>query len=176
MNKLRVFIALPASPPLQRLIGAWQAGSRLPIRWLAPAGCHVTLVPPRYAGEAGLAALAALGNSLRGEIKPFTLHFDMITFGPDRKRPRLVWAAGERAPELEKLQGLLAAGLGEPGTRDFLPHLTLGRFRPEDFRRLPVKELDQPIDWLEPVTAFSLFRSDLSAQGARYTVLKNFEL
>jgi 2'-5' RNA ligase len=89
-----------------------------------------------------------------------------------RRRKEIVWAQpSETPPALAGLAAGLRAALGEAGflleNRPFAAHVTLLRkSRGGKLPRLPAA------DW--PVVEFSLTRSVLGAQGARYESLQRF--
>jgi 2'-5' RNA ligase len=88
---------------------------------------------------------------------------------------RIVWAGPrETPPALAALADDLARALGRAGfeleDRAFSAHVTL-------LRRARVRHALPPppaVSW--PVEAFALVRSDLSAEGASYSVLRRFAL
>jgi len=55
-------------------------------------------------------------------------------------------------------------------------HLTLARFRPEEFRRFAGQELEEKISWHETIDNITIFESILSPGGAEYKVIKVFSL
>lgn len=176
--KRRIFVAVPVSEKLQNEILAWEGGSRdLPVRWLAGKNLHVTLVPPWY--EDNIERAKALIGGALGKFKPFEIIFERVAYGPDPRSPRLIWAEGRVPQGLAALHGGLANALGatlgfEPEARPFRLHLTLARFRPEDFRAFPAKELDEKVRWQETVNSITLMESHLSSAGADYEVLERW--
>ncbi len=175
--KTRVFIAIVAPPELQKIVADWQARQSLKVRWLKPEDLHITLVPPFYADDLELAETKKRCRSLESGAALFSLKFDRVSFGPGKHEPRLIWASGETPSELTGLEQRLAEKFGLPADRrKFLLHLTIARFKPEDFRTLPVQELNEAVDWPMPVCGFSLISSKLERAGAVYTVLENFKL
>lgn len=50
-------------------------------------------------------------------------------------------------------------------------HLTLARFREEDFTNFPAKKLDEEVVWNETASSIVLMQSHLSRQGADYEIL-----
>ncbi len=174
---MRVFVAIAAAPQLQDSVTGWQSRHSFNVRWIKPADLHVTLVPPIDVDEKGLLETKARCRSLESGAKPFNISFNNISFGPNQHEPRLIWAGGETPAELTVLEQRLAERLGLPADRrKFRLHLTLARFKPEDFRDFSVKELSEAVDWQMPVCGFSLISSKLERTGAVYTVLENFRL
>lgn len=171
--KKRVFIAVCLSEPLQKEILEWERGLRhLPVRWLVGKNLHITLVPLWYAEEKELEEIKSVLRGVGGEIKPFEFGFAKVAFGPVSRTPRLIWAEGAVPDELLRLKERLELALRKKGEkRPFLLHLTLARFRPEDFGGFAIKTLDEKVDWKEKADSFVLMESHLSPSGADYKVL-----
>ncbi len=171
----RIFLALTVSEALQAEIIAWATKyDRLPVRWLAGRNLHVTLLPPWPADDLE-PVLSALRRPLKS--RPFEYEFKYVSFGPNSRSPRLIWAEGKASPEMAELKEELEKAVGaEQQRRQFSPHLTLARFRPEDFARFPVKNISDYVAWREKAESFSLLESHLSPSGAEYEVLETFKL
>lgn len=149
---------------------------KLPVRWLVGKNLHVTLVPPWYEQD-----FKAISSKLKVvTAKPFEIKFDNISFGPNQSEPRVIWAMGEAGEEIRELKKLietaLSGGVSKKCGRTLLQHITLARFKPEDFGRFPIKRLDEKIGWRQTVTSFVLYESHLSSSGADYEVLEEFPL
>lgn len=175
-NTKRVFVAIPISENTEREILKWAEDFQsLPVRWLKGKNLHVTLIPPWYEGN-----VEKIKNALQGtrrNIEPFDMLFQKVTFGPNPREPRLIWAEGERPRELLELKINIERALGvSPERRPWRTHLTLARFRPEQFRSFPMKNLNERVRWKETVTSFVLMESHLEKTGAEYEVLSRFEL
>jgi len=183
----RIFIALPITtePEID-----WSSELReeKSIRWIKPKNLHITLVPPWYVADSRMEAqldrapeslplVAQRLKSLEGKLTSFEMRFDRVRFGPDPRKPRLIWAEGETPQQLQELKTKIEKRLErEPEDRPFKLHVTLARFRPENFFRFPVKVLDKEIEWSEQVKAFVLMESHLSPKGAEYKVLEKIKL
>ncbi len=186
---LRAFIAVEIPPALHDPLAAVAArlSRAIPersVRWVRPAGIHLTL---KFLGDVPLSQIAGLQAMLDEAVRdqaPFECAVGGLGCFPNLRQPRVVWV-GVREPDarLKLLQAAVeagAAGLGfprEPGGRGFNPHLTLGRVqrgaREADARR--VGEAVQAAGAVElgrlPVEAISLMRSDLQPGGPVYTRL-----
>ncbi len=104
-------------------------------------------------------------------------------FGGDR--PRLAYAGVVPSEPLLRLQrkveGVARRAAMAVESRCYLPHVTLGRFRPPELEaamRLERAVVEQDGFRAGPmmVRAFTLFESRLSAHGARYEVLAQYPL
>jgi len=169
----RVFIAIPISQALQQEMLDWERGfSQLPVRWLVGKNLHTTLVPPWYEEESQIPNCKARLDEAANGLKPFELKFTRVTFGPDPREPRLIWAEGTAPKEIVELRDKLLRVFSRPAEkRTFKTHLTLARFRPETFSSFPVKNLDEKVYWPEKVSSVVLMESHLSRDGADYEVI-----
>lgn len=168
------------SEKLQREIIEWEKQfSDLPVRWLVGKNLHITLVPPWY--EENLEKIEKLLKQVKSSGS-IDLKFERVTFGPDPRRPRLIWAEGEVPPKLlalqQKLQEILEKepenGFDRLTTkRPLTLHLTLARFRPESFSSFEIQELKERIDWREEASRVALFNSMLSREGANYQIIRS---
>src|SRR5215208_3631370 len=137
MEVFRLFIAAVLPQEVKTALVAAQEDLRLgrpPVRWVAPAGMHLTL---RFLGDTSSERLPAIEQAMRGTLaghQPMTLQLTSIGAFPNPLRPSVVWAGvGGATSALERAQADLEAGLAAIGiareTRAFHPHLTLGRVR-----------------------------------------------
>lgn len=149
------------------------------VRLTDPTDLHLTLVFLGELDDERLAAVIAVTREVAQHTAPFSLALAGLgVFGPP-SAPRIIWAgvAGD-LPRLQQTQRRLAAALAERGfpqeTRPYAPHLTLARLkRPLD--ATAAQELGALLThppahaprWR--VTDTRVMRSDLSANGTRYT-------
>ena len=171
----RIFIGVKMSEKIESLAARWAADKPdWPVRWIKPRNLHLTLAPPFY--EADLEKIMGKLAEVKPLKAPAALRFREISYGPAGNY-RLIWATGEPAPELEKIKAEIEQVLNlKADRRNFLPHLTLARFKPEDYGKFKVKNLRERIDWSERAEFFTLFESSLTPAGAEYKILKNFLL
>lgn len=149
------------------------------VAWVAPENLHVTLKFLGAVDEGRVPGVTAALAGAAGGAAPFDVVVQGLGAFPSLTRPRVIWAGmGEGARPMAELaarvDGALAA-LGFPReTRDFAAHVTLGRVR------APHRDPDLAAALAAGarsefgrvrVARVSLMRSDLSARGARYTVL-----
>ena len=166
--KKRVFVAIGVSAQLKEKVADFQKKlSYLPVRCIKPDNLHVTLIPPWYTTnvEEEIKRL----KSIKNIIDPFAITFREVTFGPNPKKPRLIWASGNTAPEVVTLKSKLEEILNKKREkREFSTHLTIGRFKEKDFSKFPIRNLDEKILWEEKVGSFLLMESHLRITGASY--------
>ncbi len=184
----RLFIAIDLGPAARAALAAAQAACRhlaLPVRWVDPAGAHLTL---KFLGDTDRALIAPIGDALRtvaANFSPFTLRTAAPGAFPNLRRPRVLWL-GLAGPldALTRFQSSVDAALATLGfpreTRPFSPHLTLGRVREERASELiaAIPRLTATYAHLAarpgaplPVEAIHLIRSELRPGGAHYTTL-----
>lgn len=175
----RIFIAIPISENLQREILNWEKSKpdlqKLPIRWLAGKNLHITLAPPWQ--ENDIEGVTKKLQYAAKNFKPFEIELVKVNFGPKENNPRLIWAEGMLCGELadfkEKLESVFRV---KKENRPYLPHLTLARFKPEDFAGFAVKNLDEKVSWKETADNVAIMESKLSPNGAEYEILHKIKL
>lgn len=174
---IRVFVGIPIEEALRpAVLDLKEKFKNLPLRWVSGNGLHITLVQPWYAEDADCAVgeLSALVN----EVVPFKIKFKSVTFGTSPKRPRLLWTMGEDYDReiMLRLKAVAETVFGQrPDIRPYAPHLTLARFKEEDFEKFPTKNLDEKIDWEMEVNSVALYESKLEHSGSEYEILKKIE-
>ncbi|OGL88098.1 2'-5' RNA ligase [Candidatus Uhrbacteria bacterium RIFCSPLOWO2_02_FULL_49_11] len=174
--KKRIFIALPVSESLQNEIIAWeQSFSDLPVRWLKGKNLHITLVPPWEIDDTD--KIVTLLNGSKFVTERIELRFDRVSFGPNPREPRLIWAEGQTVNQLSVIRNQLYETLGfSPESRPYKLHLTLARFRPEQFASFPTQTLNEKVTWQDTATSFVLMESHLLPTGADYEILVEIPL
>ncbi|MFP4192687.1 MAG: RNA 2',3'-cyclic phosphodiesterase [Candidatus Hydrogenedentota bacterium] len=182
---IRAFLALDLPPEHREALFAVasrlkRAGAR--VSWVTPDRMHLTL---RFLGEVTPDALERLGDDLTlvyARQEPFPLTLAHIGAFPNARAPRVIWAG------LSPLEGPLAAcqqaaetaarsiGL-KAETKAFKPHVTLGRVRdPKTGGRLTEPLTDEQDFHGGEFEAghVSLYASELTSSGPRYTQLRVF--
>jgi 2'-5' RNA ligase len=105
----------------------------------------------------------------------FTLAIRHVGYGPDPRRPRLLWADCLATDELVALRAALLDAFGQRDGRPFRPHVTLARMRGNGrliARRHPI---DRPLSLTQRVESVQLFQSPPPAQQG-YRVLASLRL
>ncbi|HVL64894.1 MAG TPA: RNA 2',3'-cyclic phosphodiesterase [Actinomycetota bacterium] len=181
---LRLFVAADVPPEhlasVEEAVGAWQR-TLSGARWTDPSGRHVTLKFLGSVAEERLEGVLEAASIAARSCVPGRARLSGFGAFPSTRRMRVLWVG------LDDLDGSLAClataldrgfeALGvEPEKRSFTAHLTVARFRnpstlPEgasgiDLRSLPPFEVDRAV----------LYRSHLSAKGARYEALASLPL
>ena len=178
---IRAFLALALPESIRAGLALEQALLPLPRR-VERENLHLTLA---FLGEQPPDLLEELHLALEGRrFEGFELTLQGLGhFG--HARPRAVWAGVAPNPALMALQHSLvriARRLGIPPAQDrFLPHVTLGRFPPLAPHEAPALQralVERGGLSLGPfeVAEVTLYRSHLTAKGARYEVLADYPL
>jgi 2'-5' RNA ligase len=180
---MRLFVALAISADVRESFASFvnelrRADSRP--RWVNPENLHVTL---KFIGHIADQQLPNIAAALAEVAAPsqITLEFRGIGFFPNGRRPAVVWAGIQAAPDLAALvkgveQALAPCGISRE-TRPFAPHLTLGRFEeprlPAPLRTLIADSKDR-VFGKEIAAEFHLIESKTKSTGAEYTTLHSF--
>ncbi len=122
----RVFVAVKAAPDIAEELARIAAGV-VGVRRIAPADIHLTLLPPWNATS--ISAAIAMLRGVADNARPFTLAFQSLGYGPQPKRPRLLWVDCAAPDELTALHAALLAAFGQSDERPFRPHVTVARIR-----------------------------------------------
>jgi RNA 2',3'-cyclic 3'-phosphodiesterase len=188
---LRLFVALDPTDPVRRDLAARQAelrrraGRRADLVRFPPADrLHLTL---RFLGSVPEERLPEIREAVAGaaaRARPLRLRVRGAGGFPTSRRPRVVWVGveddGGGLSSLAAELGSRLAPLGFPAEeRPLTPHFTIGRSRagrgaPGLGEALAEVAAATPVPW--EATEVCLFRSHLSAAGARYEALARFPL
>ena len=183
-SKLRLFVALELPAEVRAALGAIAARLRAAgghgVRWTDPNGIHLTL---KFIGEIEAERLGAIRGALAGVHSAHAMEATFRGTGwfPNARHPRVLWAGVEAGPELAALAAevecvLEPAGIAREG-REFRPHLTLARIKPEarvEGLRHEAERLGVPKFGRASYTEFDLMQSTLRPQGAVYTRVERF--
>ena len=180
---MRLFVALDLPEHVRMALNDLIARLKLEspkARWVRPEGMHITL---KFIGEADPGNLDAIRAALETvhSSAPVEINFRGVGFFPNERRPHAAWCGVEASPNLAQLAADIAGALeplsfpAEP--RQFVPHLTLARFKsPEALEKLVT--IASNLKFQEFGSAreseFHLFQSFLKASGAEYKRLATF--
>lgn len=183
----RIFIAINLSESVKTELLSYQEKWRtLPCRWTGKENLHITLVFLGNTSDAELQEISEVLQKITARHSPFSLELSRISYGPSLKDPRMVWVEGKPSRELLSLQKNLAKALRRDsvpnvGTESlhFTPHLTLGRLKELEFRRIDPTErqdIEEEISVSFPVHSIEIMESKLKRGGAEYTRVSSFTL
>jgi len=176
---MRLFVALDLPQAVKKQLALLCCG--LPGgRWELTEQLHLTL---RFIGEADGGMQREIGEALATvRCQAFSLQLKGIGFFPPRQEPQVLWAGLEKSEPLLHLHRQIEAALKRIGVapegRKFSPHVTLARLR-----GTPVSKIGAYLTLHSlftappfPVTAFRLYRSILSPDGAKHFVEARYPL
>ncbi|HEY2480175.1 MAG TPA: RNA 2',3'-cyclic phosphodiesterase [Solirubrobacterales bacterium] len=186
-RRQRLFVALDLPEEVRDGLAAWGRAELIDpaLRVTRPGSLHVTLV---FLGHREAEEAEEITDLVRGiSAPPALLKLEDPIPLPRRRRASL-FALPAPSPATTDLHhglvdNLVEEGLYEPEERDFWPHLTVARVRPEGRgSRRPAAVTRRPGDLpdrlKEPFYAvrLTLYRSQLQPGGARYVPLAQVEL
>lgn len=154
-----------------------------PIRWLDEK-MHITLC---FLGATHEMRIAELINTLRKvarEFMPLKVRVKGAGVFPSREAPRVLWlgvdyADADRLKELGKTvrKEMLMGGFAHE-TSEFIPHVTIGRFK-----QLPTRDFDYKLDSVQHIDCGTvtiknlyLMESIIDAEGATHQLLETITL
>ncbi len=194
-SRLRLFVALDlpagAKAALAATMGQLQSVIPAGVRWVNPAGIHLTL---KFLGATDSGLVPPLRAALReaaaaGDMRTFPLHLDGLGVFPNGREPRVIYAGvGGDLDSLAQAQQRVEQAIVRLGfpqdKRPFRPHLTLGRVRDGvalAARRQIGETIARQAAALSPEYAWTageihLIHSHLTPQGAVYTTLGRVSL
>ena len=187
MQKIRTFVAFKIPLQLLKFFEELLLEMRQyhpDVKWVKARSIHITL---KFLGEITVDEIQTVIEGVEKAVNGFSKFIlktsDRGAF-PSMKRPRVLWVGlkDENKDRLLQLQKSIEGELTQCGfpkeKRDFKPHLTVGRVRSSHgiqsvskaFMEYPFPEIEIPIDEV------LVMKSELTRQGAIYTVQKSFQL
>jgi 2'-5' RNA ligase len=182
---VRAFFAVNLASEVRGRIGEVEESLRStlrgePIGWVRPEILHLTL---RFLGETPHDQLEAVRQAAENAARTwsaFRLALRGLGCFPEARRPRVIWVgvsepSGALARIASDLESIARSSGFKPETREFRPHLTLGRVRdrlsPEGLGALSaaLKAHAQTDFGVSFVDAVHLMRSQLRPAGPEYT-------
>ncbi len=191
----RTFIALGMDESLQSFLGEIirHAEQNLPdLRWVNPAGIHLTLAFLGELTDEQLAAATQASEVAAQKATPFVYRLKGLGVFGSLQQPRVIWMGVEDQPSgqiqgspLQRLHSIFTKELElrsfEVDKRPFSPHLTLARvkqrlspYEQQSLQRLLHSKqaaVSSPPYWVDHLI---VMKSELSRTGARYTSLREF--
>lgn len=178
----RIFIAINLPGTIKNELMRWQEKwLQLPCRWANKENFHITLAFLGNVSDKELQGLKTKVGEIAKKHGPFQLNFTKIVYAPAEKNPKMIWAVGKESKELCMLQKDLANSLlrGSASNLDFTLHLTLGRLKEFEFRRIEPEErpeINEEINFEIPVNSIEIMESKLKRNRAEYAVIENYKL
>ena len=153
------------------------------VRWTKPEGIHLTL---KFLGEVEDSILGSIEEAIReitGTLPAFSLQVRGLDCFPPKGSPRVLWVGMEESTGtlrklVSSLENVMESFLFPKEKRGFTPHLTLGRFRWEQKRKIISHRIMEAIE-KEKTNDLGRFearevlvvKSVLSPKGPIYTKL-----
>ena len=186
-NQMRLFVGLNLPKKerqrIHRVIRILQEED-FPVRWIDLDDFHVTM---KFLGEVTteqVTSIEAAMSKVASRTRAFSTALEGFGAFPTIRSPRLIWLGVRASPELRCLKQDLEWALTDCGfeseSRAFHPHITLGRASKHSgagiFRGLA--KLLAPLEFSGEVKVhrINLIRSQLSKNGARYSVVSGAKL
>jgi 2'-5' RNA ligase len=171
---VRIFVALRIAPEIAgELAQMARTLERFAVRLIAPADIHLTLVPPW--NETSIPAAIETLRGVADKATPFTLAFEHLGYGPQPRRPRLLWANCAAGEELAALHSDLLAAFGQNDERPFRPHVTVARIRGNGAAVARKQPIDRALAFSQRVESVELMQSPPAGEIG-YRVLASLPL
>lgn len=155
---LRVFVGIKMAADIaQALAGLARPLAPYHVRLVPPEDIHLTLVPPWQETQIS-DAIRTLDRAIEG-IGRFPLTFTHVGYGPQPRRPRLLWAECAASEEITLLHTALLDAFGRSETRPFRPHVTLARIRGNGAAIARKYPIDQDLSLAQHLDTIELFQS-----------------
>lgn len=160
----RIFVAINLPESVKKELNSYQfKWPELPCRWTKKENLHITVEFLGYLADEEIVELCQRTKEIASKKSPFIVRLNKICYGPPDKKPvRMVWAIGERIKEF-----------------NITPHITLGRLKMWEFRRMEPEERPQINEDIEiefEVCSIEIMESQLKRGGPAYTVLQSYPL
>lgn len=174
----RLFVAIrPPQPIREKLLGLM--GGVSGARWQSDDQLHLTL---RFIGEVSAHVADDIAAALSGvRHPPFRIALDRIGSFGRRSQPEILWVGVRPHDDLKALhkkvdQACQRAGLPPEG-RAYSPHITLARLKRGSGSIAALVETNGGVS-SEPflVDSFCLYESQLTPEGAVYTIVERYRL
>lgn len=169
----RIFVALRIAPGIAgELAQIARELERFPVRLVAPADIHLTLVPPW--NEVSMPDAIEKLRRVAGGFGDFTLEFRRVGYGPEPRRPRLLWAECAVGQDVAELRAVLLLAFGRTDDRPFRPHVTLARLRGNGAAIARKYPIDRSLALAQRVGSVELMQSPPSG-GRGYKVIASLQ-
>ena len=170
---VRIFVGIKVAPELARQFALLAKRERVPFRYVPAGDIHLTLVPPW--NEASIPdAVAKLRQAMEG-LSCFSPIFERLCYGPEPRRPRMLWAECAPNAEIIALRSALLSAFGQESERSFRPHVTLARIGINARAVAEENAVNQTLCLTQAVNSVELFRSPTPGESG-YEVVASLPL
>jgi 2'-5' RNA ligase len=166
---VRVFVALKIASEIADVLAQFvRELKRFPVRLIASADIHLTLVPPW--NEVSIPDAAGKLRRVTDGFGDLTLEFRHVGYGPEPRHPRFLWAECAAGLDLLQLRAQLLLAFEQSDEQPFRPHVTLARLRGNGAMIARKYPIDRDLALAQHVSSVELMQSP--APGERgYRVL-----
>jgi len=183
----RIFIAINLPENIKKeLLSEQEKLPELPIKWVKSDNLHITLIFLGNVNDQEILEIDKIVKEITARYQSFSVNLNRIYYGPPEKfPPRMVWAEGEKVNALAGIKqdlekSLIDSGISfTPENRNFRPHITLGRIKTWEWKRIEPEErpeIDKEISLSFDVNSVEIMESELKRGGAEYTILETCSL
>ena len=182
----RIFIAINLPEEIKKKLSDYQSKwPELPCRWTKKENLHLTLFFLGYLTDEEVVEVCKITREVASKYNSFSISLDKILYGPPKKMPpRMIWVQGKKSKILSDLKEDLEKSLTEnirfsPESREFSPHLTLGRIKTWQWRQIEPEdrpEVEEDISLSFNVNSIEVMESKLKRSGPEYITLESVEL
>ncbi|MEK8095209.1 RNA 2',3'-cyclic phosphodiesterase [Methylocystis sp. IM3] len=171
---MRVFLGVKVAPNISDQLACLAKELREErVKFVAPGDIHLTLVPPW--NETSIDEAIAKMRSIVSKFGEFALGLKHLNYGPEAKRPRLLWAECAAPDELNALRDALLHLFDQSDDRPFRPHVTLARLRGNGAAIARRHPIDRALSFTQQVKSVEFFRSP-PAGATGYQILASAPL
>ena len=173
-RQARVFVGVKVTPEIaHELARLARSLERFSVRLVPTNDIHLTLVPPW--NEASIPTAVEKLRAVTDRFGAFTLIFRRLAYGPQARRPRLLWAECAATDDVALLRTALLRSFGQYDDRPFRPHVTLARIRGNGSAIARRQPMDQELSITQQVGSIELFQSPPPGE-AGYKILASLRL
>ncbi|MGH2574419.1 MAG: RNA 2',3'-cyclic phosphodiesterase [Ignavibacteria bacterium] len=184
MDKLRIFLSLNIDSSLTGKISEIQdeIKSELKehsIKWENPEKFHLTLRFLDSVYEETIFQMINALNNLRFDFEKIIFQTNGINFFPNKRKPNVVFINlkefGDNTAKLTKAIDEVLSGFGFQKDKDFVPHITIGRFKREKRTPLDYSRFRDFDKFNVEFNSFFLMKSVLDYKGSKHYPVKEFK-
>ena len=179
----RVFLAINFSEEIKNKFSQFQKEwVGLPVRLTKKKNLHLTLLFIGNIDTEEIFNFCRTAQKTTSQHEAFEIRFNKICFGPVNKKPRMIWALGEKNKYLSFLKNDLEKSFfnlneNKIDNKGFCPHITLARINRKEWGKMENKaEIDKNISISFLADSIEVMESVLLKTGPEYSVLESILL
>lgn len=197
MEGRRVFLAINLPENIKKKLADLEIKfPGLPAKWTKKDNLHITLVFLGFTRDEEIRDICKKTEEVAKKHSSFEIKLKSVSYGPENKNPRMVWATGEKNESLAALQGDLENVFFGPTLqvnnkidkylkeikkvkKAFSPHITLAKLMQGKFNQLELDErpiIEEKINFSFTPETIEIMESELKKGGPLYTILESISL